>query len=138
MEFTISRLKSLKDKYFDYSMIRWGLVGITTTLVDYLLFVFLYGPINSVFLANLISASVATSINYLTHHRWTFKSELNHSRSGFKYLLNLIFWWLVSTSIIKILLVSGFDPKIAKLVPLIFIVPINYFVLNYLVFKKKT
>jgi len=131
-------LKSLKDKYFDYSMIRWSLVGITTTLVDYLLFIFLYGPIISVFLANLISASVATCINYLTHHRWTFKSEQNHSRSGFNYMLNLIFWWFISTSIIKILLVSGFDPKIAKLVPLVLIVPVNYFVLNYLVFKKKT
>ena len=138
LELIISILKSLKDKYFDYSMIRWGLVGMTTTLVDYLLFIFLYGPISSVFLANLISASLATCINYLTHHRWTFKSEQNHSRSGFKYMLNLIFWWFISTSIIKILLVSGFDPKIAKLVPLVLIVPVNYFVLNYLVFKKKT
>jgi putative flippase GtrA len=138
LEFIISKLKSLKDKYFDYSMIRWGLVGITTTLVDFILFISLYGPINSVFLANLISASVATGINYLTHYRWTFKSEQNHSRSGVKYLINLIFWWLVSTSIIKILLVSGLDPRIAKLVPLILIVPVNYFVLNYLVFKKKS
>jgi putative flippase GtrA len=138
LELIISRFKKLKDKYFDYSMIRWGLVGITTTLVDFLLFISLYGPINSVFLANLISASVATSINYLTHHRWTFKSEQNHSRSGIKYLLNLIFWWSVSTSIIKILLVSGLDPKIAKLVPLVLIVPVNYFVLNYLVFKRKS
>jgi putative flippase GtrA len=138
LELIISILKSLKDKYFDYSMIRWGLVGTTTTLVDYLLFISLYGPINSVFLANLISATVATCINYLSHHRWTFKSEQNHSRSGFKYILNLIFWWLISTSIIKILLVSGFEPKIAKLVPLVLIVPINYFVLNYLVFKKKS
>jgi putative flippase GtrA len=138
LELIISRLRSLKDKYFDYSMIRWGLVGISTTFVDYLLFISIYGPISSVFFANLISASVATSINYLTHHRWTFKSEQNHSRSGFKYLLNLIFWWLVSTSIIKILLVSGLDPKIAKLVPLVLIVPVNYFVLNYLVFKKKS
>ena len=110
----------------------------TTTLVDYLLFISLYGPINSVFLSNLISATVATSINYFTHHRWTFKSEQNHSRSGTKYVLNLIFWWLISTSIIKILLVSGFDAKIAKLVPLVLIVPVNYFVLNYLVFKKKS
>ena len=138
LELIISMLKSLKDRYFDYSMIRWGLVGATTTLVDYLLFISLYGPISSVFFANLISATVATCINYLTHHRWTFKSEQNHSRSGFKYMLNLIFWWFISTSIIKILLVSGFDPKIAKLVPLVLIVPVNYFVLNYLVFKKKT
>jgi putative flippase GtrA len=119
-------------------MLRWGLVGASTTAVDYLLFISLYGPISSVFLANSISASVATCINYLTHHRWTFKSEQNHSRSGFKYFLNLVFWWLVSTSIIKILLESGFDPRIAKLVPLVLIVPVNYFVLNHLVFKKKT
>ena len=138
LEFIISRLKKLKDKYFNYSMLRWGLVGVTTTLVDYLLFISLYGPINSVYLANLISASIATCINYLTHHRWTFKSEQNHSRSGFKYILNLIFWWIISTSIIKILLVSGFDPRIAKLVPLVLIVPVNYFVLNHLVFKKKS
>ena len=133
-----SKLKALKDKYFDYSMLRWGTVGIFTTTIDYLLFINLYDLINSVFIANLISTAVATSINYFTHHRWTFKSEQNHSRSGIKYLLTLTFWWLVSTSIIKVLVVLNIDPKIAKLVPLIVIVPVNYFVLNYLVFKKKS
>ena len=132
-----SKFKALKEKYFDYSMLRWGTVGILTTTLDYLLFVNLYGPINSVFLANLISASISTSLNYFTHHRWTFKSEQNHSKSGTKYLITLGFWWLVSTSIIKTLVVLNIDPKIAKLVPLIFIVPVNYFVLNFLVFKRK-
>ena len=130
------KLKALKDKYFDYSMLRWSLVGVTTTAIDYSLFISLYGRINSVFLANLISAVVATSINYLTHYRWTFRSDLNHSRSGAKYLLNIIFWWLVSTSLIKTLVVIGIDPRLAKLFPLILIVPVNYFVLNNLVFKK--
>ena len=132
-----SKLKALKDKYFDYSMLRWSAVGIFTTAVDYSLFVNLYGPINSVFIANLISSAVATLINYFTHYRWTFKSEQNHSRSGIKYLLNLAFWWLVSTSIIKALVVLDVDPKIAKLVPLLVIVPVNYFVLNFVVFKRK-
>ena len=131
-----SKLKALKDKYFDYSMLRWGTVGILTTALDYLLFVNLYGPINSVFIANLISASIATSINYFTHHRWTFKTDQNHSKSGAKYLLNLIFWWLVSTSVIKVLVELDIDPKVAKLAPLVLIVPINYFVLNFIVFKK--
>ena len=131
------KLKELKEKYFDYSMLRWGMVGLFTTAVDYLLFVNLYGPINSVFIANLISASIATLINYLTHHRWTFKTNQNHSKSGAKYLLNLIFWWLVSTSIIKVLVELDIDPKIAKLAPLVLIVPINYFVLNFIVFKRK-
>ena len=132
------RIKKLKDKYFDYSMLRWVLVGLTTTVIDYLIFITLYGPINSVFAVNLISSSVATSLNYFTHHRWTFKSDQNHSRSGVKYLVNLTFWWLISTSIIKALIVLSIDPKIAKLVPILLIAPINYFVLNKIVFKKKT
>ena len=131
-----SKFQHLKDKYFDYSMIRWGLVGLTTTAIDFTLFTTLYYAINSVFISNLISATVATSINYAAHHRWTFRSEQNHSKSGIKYLLNLVFWWLVSTSIIKTLVVLNIDPRIAKLIPLILIVPVNYFVLNYLVFKK--
>ena len=133
-----SKFKVLKDKYFDYSMLRWGTVGILTTALDYLLFVNLYGPINSVFIANLISSSIATSINYFTHHRWTFKTNQNHSKSGSKYLLNLSFWWLVSTSVIKVLVELDIDPKVAKLAPLVLIVPINYFVLNFIVFKRKS
>ena len=133
-----SKFEVLKEKYFDYSMLRWGTVGILTTALDYLLFVNLYGPINSVFIANLISASIATSINYFTHHRWTFKTNQNYSNSGAKYLLNLIFWWLVSTSVIKVLVELDIDPKVAKLTPLVLIVPINYFVLNFIVFKRKS
>ena len=131
------RIKVLKDKYFDYSMVRWVLVGLSTTVIDYFIFIVLYGPIRSVFVVNLISSTVATSLNYFTHHRWTFKSDQNYSRSGIKYLVNLAFWWLISTSIIKALIVFNIDPKIAKLAPILLIAPINYFVLNKIIFKKK-
>jgi putative flippase GtrA len=133
-----SVFKHLTHKYFEPAMLRWAAVGMTTTAIDYILFITLFGPINSVFIANLIAAVVATSINYLTHHRWTFKSNQQHSRSGAKYLVNLIFWWLISSSIIKILVEVGVEPRVAKLVPFVFIVPINYFVLNKIVFKKKS
>jgi putative flippase GtrA len=132
-----SKLKALKDKYFDWSMLRWMLVGFFTTATDYLIFISLYGPIDSVVISNFISGFVATSINYYTHHRWTFKSEQVHSKSGTRYLLNLIFWWVVSTLSIKALIVLEIDPKIAKLLPTLVIAPINYFVLNHIVFKKK-
>ena len=133
-----SKLRVLKDKYFDWSMIRWMLVGFFTTGTDYLLFISLYGPIDSVVISNFISGFVATSINYFTHHRWTFKSEQGHSKSGIRYLLNLIFWWIVSTLAIKALIVLEIDPRIAKLLPILVIAPINYFVLNHIVFKKKS
>jgi putative flippase GtrA len=127
----------IKDKIFKKSMLRWAAVGMFTNGIDYFLFLLLYESIRSVFIANLISASIATSINYFSHHRWTFRSDQTHSNSGTKYLINLIFWWLVSTSIIKGLVVLDIDPRIAKLVPFLVIVPVNYFVLNYFVFKKK-
>ncbi len=132
-----SNLKAIKEKYFDWSMLRWMLVGFLTTATDYLIFISLYGPIDSVVISNFISGFVATSINYYTHHRWTFKSEQDHSKSGTKYILNLIFWWVVSTLTIKALIVLDIDPKIAKLLPILVIAPINYFVLNHIVFKKK-
>ena len=127
----------LKDKFFDRSMLRWAVVGITTTAIDFMIFIMLYGASGSVFGSNLMAASTATTFNYLTHHRWTFKSDQQHASSGVKYLLNLIFWWIVSSSIIKMLVDLGVDVKIAKLAPLVFIVPVNYFVLNRVVFKKK-
>jgi putative flippase GtrA len=133
-----SVVKNLLEKYFDPSMLRWAAVGITTTAIDYILFITLFGPIDSVFISNLFAAVVATSFNYLTHHRWTFKSNQQHSRSGIKYIMNLIFWWLISSSIIKTLVEAGVDPRVAKLVPFVFIVPVNYFVLNKIVFKKKS
>jgi putative flippase GtrA len=133
-----SKLKALKDEHFDWSMLRWMLVGFFTTATDYLIFISLYGPVDSVVISNFISGFVATSINYYTHHRWTFKSEQDHSKSGTRYLLNLIFWWVVSTLAIKALIVLEIDPKIAKLLPILVIAPINYFVLNHIVFKKKS
>ena len=130
--------RALKNKYFDPSMFRWAVVGLSTTLIDYLIFISLYSWSRSVFFSNLISASVATSINYFSHHRWTFKSDLNFTKSGVRYLVNLIFWWFMSSSIIKSLIALSVDAKIAKLAPLLIIVPVNYFVLNHLVFKRKT
>jgi len=118
-------------------MIRWGVIGTTTFTIDYLLFLILFDLSKSVFLSNLISVTIATFFNYYMHHKWTFKTNQHHASSGLKYLLNLTFWWLVSTLIIKALVVVGIDPRFAKLAPLLFIVPINYFVLNKIVFIRK-
>ena len=134
----LPKLMVHKDKYLKPSMIRWGFVGVTTTLIDYILFISFYRILPSIFLANLFSTFVATLINYFGHHTWTFKSEQKMTRSSARYMLNLIFWWVVSTIIIKILVVVGIDFRLAKLTPLILIVPANYFVLNHLVFEKKS
>lgn len=118
-------------------MIRWAVIGVTTFTIDYLLFLILFDFNESVYLSNLISVTIATSFNYYMHHKWTFKTNQYHAKSGVKYLLNLTFWWFISTTIIKALVESGVDPRFAKIAPLVFIVPISYFVLSKIVFKRK-
>jgi putative flippase GtrA len=129
--------RKFKTKHSEKSLIRWAVVGTTTAAIDYLIFIALYMPTKSVFGANLVAAMTATTFNYLMHHKWTFRSNQQHTISVVKYLVNLSFWWLTSSLIINSLIAVEIDARVAKLVPLIFIVPVNYFVLNRIVFSNK-
>jgi putative flippase GtrA len=132
----MSKIKNLIDKYFDYSMLRWGTVGLSTTVIDYLIFISLYTRSNSVFASNLVAGVVATTINYTSHYRWSFKSDSQHTNSGFKYLINWMLWWVVGTSIIKILIELNVNARIAKLLPLLVIAPLSFLLLKKFVFVK--
>ncbi len=112
------------------------MVGVLTTGVDYVFFLIFYKNLNSVFLANLLSGVIATSVNYFSHHKWTFKSASSHSSSGPRYFTSLAFWWICSTFLIEWLIESGMNVELAKLVPTFILLPLNYLVLNRLVFRK--
>jgi putative flippase GtrA len=90
----------------------------------------------SVLIANFCAGLFSISFNYFTHYSWTFKSDVDHGKSGVKFLLNLITFWSLSTLLIKILINSGIDPKIAKLVPIPFIAPLSFLSLRFIVFKR--
>jgi putative flippase GtrA len=117
------------------SMWRWALVGITTTVIDYLIFISMYSVITSVLIANFLAGLFSITFNYLAHYFWSFKSEADHSRSGIKYLLNLIVFWSAGTLLLKVLITAGIDPKIAKLIPIPVIAPLSFLSLKFIVFK---
>ena len=119
------------------SMWRWALVGITTTVIDYLIFVSMYSVITSVFIANSLAGLFSITFNYLAHYFWSFKSGANHGKSGVKYLINLVIFWSFTTLLLQGLISSGVDPKIAKLIPIPFIAPLSFLSLKFFVFKKK-
>ena len=126
---------SLIKKYS--SMWRWALVGTTTAVIDYLIFISLYSVIVSVLIANFCAGLFSITFNYLAHYFWSFKSQADHSKSGLKYLLNLVIFWSAGTFLLKALITSGIDPKIAKLIPIPFIAPLSFLSLKFYVFKKK-
>ena len=118
------------------SLLRWALVGLSTTIIDYVTFISLYSVIASVLAANFFAGLVSLSFNYSAHYFWSFKSQTDHTKSGLKYLINLITFWSISTLLLKILITSGVDPKIAKLIPIPVIAPLSFISLKFFVFKK--
>ena len=120
------------------SMWRWALVGTSTAVIDYLIFISMYSVITSVLIANFFAGVISISFNYLAHYFWSFKSQTDHSKSGLKYLVNLVIFWSFGTLLLKGLITTGIDPKIAKLIPIPFIAPLSFLSLKFYVFKKKT
>jgi len=130
----MQKIIPLFEKYGSIS--RWALVGVTTTTIDYILFILIYSVIISVLVANFFTGLVSLSFNYSAHYFWSFKSQTDHSTAALKYLINLITFWSISTLLLKILITSGFDPKIAKLMPIPIIAPLSFISLRFFVFKK--
>ena len=130
----IHTLVTLLIKYG--SIWRWALVGATTTIIDYIIFISLYSVITSVLVANFFAGLASVSFNYTAHYFWSFKSKSDHTKAGIKYLINQITFWSISTIILKTLISVGLDPKIAKLIPIPIIAPLSFLSLKFLVFKK--
>jgi putative flippase GtrA len=118
------------------SMWRWALVGTTTTIIDYIIFISFYSVITSVLVANFCAGLASVSFNYSAHYFWSFKSRSDHTKAGIRYLINLIAFWSISTLLLKMLINTGLDPKIAKLIPILIIAPLSFLSLRFLVFKK--
>ncbi len=130
----MQKLPSLIIKYG--SLWRWALVGVTTAIIDYTIFISMYSVITSVLIANFAAGLLSIGFNYTAHYFWSFKSQIDHAKAGLKYLINLITFWSLSTLLLKTLITAGVDPKIAKLIPIPIIAPLSFISLRFFVFKK--
>ena len=130
----MQKIIHLFEKYG--SLLRWAIVGVATAVIDYIIFISMYSVITSVLVANFFAGLVSIGFNYSAHYFWSFKSQTDHTKAGLKYLINLITFWSISTLLLKILITSGLDPKIAKLIPIPIIAPLSFISLKFFVFKK--
>ena len=130
----IQKLTSLIIKYGP--LWRWALVGITTAIIDYTVFISMYFVMTSVLIANLFAGLVSIGFNYSAHYFWSFKSQTDHTKVSLKYLINLVCFWSQNTLLLKALISAGIDPKIAKLIPIPIIAPLSFISLRFFVFKK--
>jgi putative flippase GtrA len=130
----MQRLSTFAIRY--RSLWKWALVGVTTTVIDYIIFISIYSVITSVLIANFLAGLVSIGFNYSAHYFWSFRSQTDHTIAGLKYLMNLVTFWSLNTLLLKALITVGIDPKIAKLIPIPIIAPLSFISLKFFVFKK--
>lgn len=114
--------------------IKWGITGTLTVALDVLLFRSLYPMTHSVLLANSIGMPLSTSFNYLIHHHWSFQASRGHGAATPRFLVALLFGYLLNSTIVKIALESGATPAFAKLAAVPLQAPINFIILYRWVF----
>ena len=132
----LSEIKNFIDLIRNNTLLRWAVVGTTTSAIDYLIFIALFSLISSVIISNFFSGICSVTFNYLAHYSWSFKSNSNHSKSILKYFMNFFISWILGTLLLNYFITSGIDSKIAKLIPILIIAPLSFLSLKILVFKK--
>lgn len=118
--------------------IKFGLVGVLNTIINWILFILLNSMGIYYIISNIIAYSISTLNSYLWNSKWVFKyTGDNVNQTTFKFIiLNII--GLVLNTIILFLLVDIIKlPKIIALIIATGIVMIlNYFINKLWVFKK--
>lgn len=118
--------------------IKFGLVGVLNTIINWILFILLNSMGVYYIISNIIAYSISTLNSYLWNSKWVFKyTGDNVNQTTFKFItLNII--GLVLNTIILFLLVDIIKlPKIIALIIATGVVMIlNYFINKLWVFKK--
>ena len=116
---------------------KWLSVGFSSLILDISIFTFVFHRTENVLLSNSLAALCSTTFNYSMHYFWTFSSKTKHRDSLLRYVLNILFLWAAGTGLIRIFVMSGFSPFMAKLLSMILVLPVNYFVLRFFVYNYK-
>ena len=121
------------------SIIKFGIIGISNTLINWIIFFLLNLVEVNYILANIIAYSLATINSYIWKSKWVFKYNNEKLVSSLKFIIvNLV--GLILNTIILFILVDMFNiNKIISLVMATGVVMIINYISNRLwVFKQKT
>ncbi len=115
---------------------KWFTVGISSFMIDVVLFSLAYHRTEQVLLSNFLSALCSTVFNYLAHYFWTFNSVTDHRKTLTRYGLNVIFLWITSSLLIKVFLILGITGVNSKILAMCLVLPFNFFILRKYVYSR--
>ena len=116
---------------------RWGTIGLITAGLDVGLFTVLYGVVGSVLISNAIVMPVTTTFNYLSHHKWSFKSDAQHTTTTWRYAIALVIGYVLNSSLVYVALYwLGLSPSWSKVAAIIVQAPISFMLMNFWIFTR--
>lgn len=119
------------------SFIRYCIVGVFNTLVDFSVFIALFYHVGlPLLVAHGAAFLVAASVAYILHKKWTFKDKEAVSAGQFMKFLTVVFIGLLLSSIAVYVASLSMAAWIAKILAIGVSLTWNYTATRFLVFKK--
>lgn len=129
-------MRFLSDDIFRF--IKFGLVGVLNTLINWILFILLNSIGVYYIISNIIAYSISTLNSYLWNSKWVFKySGDNIKETSFKFIVLNIIGLTLNTIILYLLVdIVGLNKLIALVITTGIVMILNYFINKLWVFKK--
>lgn len=134
-----------KNKFFDITMLKYGLVGIINTLVGNGVMFILHNCFNVNFWwSNISNVVVGSIVSYFLNKYFTFKSKNKGIKEKIIFALNIIVCHFTSYGVaqpLALLIFSNLDKKLqtnlAMLIGAGLFIVLNYLGQRFIVFKNK-
>ena len=123
----IQKIREFLNRKF-YS---WIIVGTFSVSINVITFMILYSSnflSKSIPTINLIAYVISSSVNYIGHQIITFQNKSLITRSFSRYLIYSSIVWFVSSFIITLIIYCGANAFFAKLISLLFLLPLGNFI----------
>jgi putative flippase GtrA len=130
-------MTTLASKILAQSHSRWFIVGCLTFVIDTSVFLGLYHLTKWAVLSNILSGTLATIFNYVSHYHWSFVSNRAHRQSTFFYLVFFLAFLALNTSIVRILIKFGMNPLFSKVLTAAGLAPLSFLSMKFLTFRRK-
>ncbi|MEN8078673.1 GtrA family protein [Clostridioides difficile] len=129
-------MRFLSDDIFRF--IKFGLVGVLNTLINWILFILLNNFGIYYIISNVIAYSISTLNSYLWNSKWVFKySGDNVKETSVKFIVLNIIGLTLNTIILYLLVdIVGLNKLIALVITTGIVMILNYFINKLWVFKK--
>jgi len=121
-----------------YDILRYGIVGVLTVILDFLILYIFYTYFNiDVNISITLSYFLASISNYFMHKYFTFRSQNKIKKEIWKFIIVVIFSYILTIFLVNFLIQFNITLYYSKLLSLIFSYILVYIISKLFIYKEK-